>query len=59
MCAFVEDKRLLSHDSSGTVLQSTRGSDTVMSAESCLRENDKMQQIQKIQGSSKKSIQDL
>ena len=50
MTTFVEDKRLLSTDGSGTVLQSTGGSGTVMSTESCLRGNHQMQKIRKIHG---------
>ena len=39
---------VLSSDRSGTVLQSTGGSGTVRSTESCLRGNCEMQQIRKI-----------
>ena len=50
MVLAVEDKRLLSTDGSGTVLQSTGGSGTVMSTESCLRGNRQMQNIRKFHG---------
>ena len=53
----VEDKRLLSGDGSGTVLQSTGGSGTVTLTESCLRGGNRgKQKMQKIQGKKFKEI---
>jgi hypothetical protein len=55
----VEDKRLLSADGSGTVLQSTGGSGTVMSTESCFRGNREKQKCRRFkERSSRKSIRD-